>query len=248
MEQSTRKKIFHICMIIIIIVAIFFAVGVIMLRYEVEGETNLPFQISKIRIISSVDATDNADEVNRWNLSVDQNNDVYIYIEKNDNYQKQEIIKSIVLNNFVISKESNLGTINIFKPAVEENIIFKNIDENKVEQLEFTGDLENNMKELKISNQGGMIAFRCGNTGVAKYVSNDQTEVNYMNLLNLTKTTNEVLKTKITFDVIINLNSKKSFKATISLDMPAENIVENGTSSIELTDMSSIIFKRIENN
>ena len=80
MEQKLSKKVFHICMIIVIITAVLFAVGIIILRYQVEGETNLPFEISKISIISAVDGKDNKDEANKWNINVNQNNDVYIYI------------------------------------------------------------------------------------------------------------------------------------------------------------------------
>ena len=78
MEQKLSKKVFHICMIIVIITAVLFAVGIIILRYQVEGETNLPFEISKISIISAVDGKDNKDEANKWNINVNQNNDVYI--------------------------------------------------------------------------------------------------------------------------------------------------------------------------
>ena len=82
MEQSRGKKIFHIIMIIVIIVAILFSVGILVLRYQVEGETNMPFKVSKITLISATDATNNNDESNRWNLNVIQNNDIYIYIYK----------------------------------------------------------------------------------------------------------------------------------------------------------------------
>ena len=68
MGKKLSKKLFHICMIIVVITAIFFGVGILFLRYQVEGETNLPFQISKISIISSVDGKDENDH---GNLSAD---------------------------------------------------------------------------------------------------------------------------------------------------------------------------------
>ena len=231
-----------------IIVAILFTVGVIALRYQVEGETNLPFNITGMRVISTVDATDNEDVANRWNLTVHQNNDVYITIAKNENYDKTEVIQDIVLNNFVINREKELGTTKIYIPAKEENIIFKNSEENEAEEIIYAGDLETNIKELKISNQGGMIAFRYANNNVSNYVSNESEEVNYSTLLKNTNVNEQDLKSTLQFDLTINLNSGKSFRTNITLDMPVENVVETGIASRELTDLSGFIFKRIENN
>ena len=90
MRENIRRllntKEFHIGMVIFIIVIILFIAGVISLKYNVEGEANLPFELSKISIISSVEGTDNEDAQNKWNLTVNQNNDIYLYIKKNDNY------------------------------------------------------------------------------------------------------------------------------------------------------------------
>ena len=82
-EKITKiinTKEFHICMVIFIIVVILFISGVIILKYNVEGETNLPFDLSKITVISSVEGADNEDAQNKWNISVNQNNDIYLYI------------------------------------------------------------------------------------------------------------------------------------------------------------------------
>ncbi len=38
----------------------------------------------------------------------------------------------------------------------------------------------------------------------------------------------------------------EGFKANVVLDMPCENLIEQGTSNIEITDMSNIIFKRLK--
>lgn len=248
MEQKIGKKIFHICMVIVIIVAILFAVGVIILRYQVEGETNLPFQMTDIKIISSVDATDNEDATNRWNLTVHQNNDIYITIAKNEDYNKTEVIQDVVLNNFTVTKENELGTTQIYIPATEENIMFKNAEENATQEVIYTGDLETNIKDLKISNQGGMIAFRYANNDVSTYISNEGEEIDYSTLLKATNISEEDLKATLQFDLTINLTSGKSYKTNITLEMPIEGVVEAGTTSRELTDLSSFVFKRIENN
>jgi len=50
----------------------------------------------------------------------------------------------------------------------------------------------------------------------------------------------------IKFDFSIKLNSGKIYKATIPLELPVEDVIEKGTSSNELTDMSKYVFKRIK--
>lgn len=82
MKQKLSKKIFNIVIIIVIIVAIIFTALMMILNYKENGEKNMPFNISKISIISTVDGKDNEDQTNKWNLQVNQNNDIYIYIEK----------------------------------------------------------------------------------------------------------------------------------------------------------------------
>lgn len=248
MEQKLSKKIFHICMIIVIIATILFVVGILVLRYQVEGETNLPFELEKITVVSSVDAISNQDPANRWNLNISQNNDIYLYIEKNNNYGKTEIIKNIELSNFVINKATEKGETHIYKPSEKENTIFKNAQDNIANQITYIGDLEANVKKLKISNQGGLVVLRYANDNVATYVSNDTDQIDYSKLLKITNTNPEDLKANISFDLAINLTSGKQYKATISLDMPVGNVVEEGTSSCEITDLDHIIFKRIENN
>ena len=248
MEQGLKKKIFHICMIIVMIAVILFIVGILVLRYQVEGETNLPFELSKIAIISSSDAIDNTDPANRWNLNINQNNDIYMYIEKNEEYTKTEVIENVVIDNFNIKKEIEKGEQHIYKPTQNETAIFKNEEANIAEQITYTGDMDSNIKELKISNQGGIVALRFANDNIASYTSNDAEQINYKHLLKETNTTLDDLRATISFDLIINLASGKSYKSNITLDLPTGNVVEEGTSSTEITDLSKFIFKRIENN
>ena len=56
-----------------------------MIKYEVEGETNMPFKLSKIVIIGTVEGIEtNNQNKNKWNFDICQNNDIYFYIEQND--------------------------------------------------------------------------------------------------------------------------------------------------------------------
>lgn len=247
MSQNLKKKIFHICMIILIIISIFFVVGMFILEYQVKGETNLPFELSKISIISTVDAESVEGALERWNLNVNQNNDIYIYIEKNDNYRKTETIKEVSVDNFIILEKPLKGNLSIYKPSKEDVSIFKNKEYNIADKIIFNGDLSSNIQDLKVSNQGGVVAFRCANSNLGQYISNDGEEINYNELLKKINIDNESLYAKISFDITISLDSGKSFKSTIETDILAGNVVDDGRVAKEITNLDNIIFKRIEN-
>lgn len=244
LRDITRKKYFHIIVIIVIFAMILFALGIIVLKYNVEGETNMPFQLSKISIISSSEGIDKETIDSRWAFDVYQSNDVFLYLDKNDGYGKTEAIKSVEIGNIQIDskKEQN---IKIYKPdEQDEKLVFKNKEENVVESIEYTGDLESDLKQRKISNQGGIIAFRCSNDKLADYKSNDE-EINHHELLKKVGIQQEDLAIKLTFDLTIKLEEKKEYQTTIELDFPVDNVIEKGTTSREITDLKKIIFKRV---
>lgn len=248
-KNIVEKKSFHICILIIIIISILFILGITILKYNVEGETNMPFELKKISIISSSEGIDKENLDNKWAFDINQNNDIYLYIEKNKNYDKTEIINSVVLDNFNIQKGKDIGITNIYKPDnLEEKQIFKNKNENKVDTIKYLGDITSDIKNLKMSNQGDIISFRISNDKVAEYLSNDDIEINHNELLKKTNIQNEDLKIKLTFDLKIKLQSGKEFKANILIDeMPVGDFVTQGTTSKEYTDLNKIVFKRIKN-
>ncbi len=246
LKKLTKTKSFHICMIMVIIVAILFIVGMLVLRYNVEGETNMPFELSKIAIISSQEGIDDGQTDTRWSFNVHQANDIYLYIDKNENYDKTEVIQSVNIDNIQVEAD-NTENIKLYKPdAQEEKVIFKYKDEDIVENIEYTGDIESDLKNLKISNQGGIVAFRCSNNDVANYKSNDE-EINHNDLLKKCNIANENLQIKLSFHLTIKLESGKEYQAEIKLELPTGNVVENGNASTEITDLDNIIFKRIHN-
>lgn len=182
LREITHKKYFHIIMIIVIIAIILFALGIIVLKYSVEGETNMPFQLSKISIISSSEGLDKETTDTRWAFDVYQSNDVFLYIDKNNAYGKTEAIRSVQISNMQIEGKRK-DHIRIYKPdEQEEKLVFKNKEENIVENIEYVGEMESNLKQRKISNQGGLVAFRCSNDNLAEYKSNDE-EINHHELL-----------------------------------------------------------------
>lgn len=248
LKKLTNNKAFHISMIIIIITVILFVFGIVVLKYNVEGETNMPFEIKKISVISSSEGVDkDINSESKWAFDINQNNDIYIYIEKNDDYKKQEVINSIVLDNFNVTKEKECGQIKIYKPDnTDTKLIFRNFEYNEVEKIEFIGDLNSNLKDLKISNQGDLIAFRYANNNVAEFIS-DEDEINHSELLKKSNLILDDLKATLSFDITIKLESGKEYKSQIDLQTPEGNLIDEGTTSREYTDLKDLIFKRVKN-
>lgn len=246
LKHLTKTKSFHICMILVIIAIILFVVGMLVLRYNVEGETNMPFNLTKMTIISTQEGFDDGQTETRWSFDVHQANDIYLYIDKNDSYDKTEVIQSVVVDNFQI-EANNIENIKLYKPDTEaENVIFQYKDEDIIQSLEYIGDVESDLKNLKISNQGGIVAFRCSNNNIAKYQS-DEEEINHNELLKKAGVTDEDLKIKLTFNLNIKLESGKEYQAEITTELPTGNVIEEGNTSIEITNFDDIVFKRIRN-
>lgn len=247
MYRNTNKKIVHLILIITTIFIIVFIVGMFLLKYQVEGETNMPFKLTKISIIQSVEGNENSETKDMWNFKVNENNDIYIYIEKNSGYGKTEIIDTVKIDNIKINKENSVGETKIYKPTEDEKRMFINSAENEITEITYNGELESNIKEQKISNQGGIVAFRYSINNLSQYVSNSNSEIDHSKLLQLTNIKEEDIQATITFNITITLTTQRQYQAEVSIDIPAKEIIENGTNGIEITDFSNVVFKRIEN-
>ena len=239
------KKVLHICIIITIIVAISFTALMFILGYIENGETNMPFEIPKITLISTVDAQDVEDNENRWNEKVSQNNDIYIDIKKNEEYSKNRIIKNVTISNFKIVNRPLQGEVTVYKPSINSVKTFENKQEYEVSEIVYEGDTKADIQNLKIANQGGRIAFRCANLDLGSYISNEETELNYDLLLQKMGIYEEDLKATISFDIELLLTNGVSFNVTAEVQIPVEGIVEKGRTSKEITDLN-IVFKRVE--
>ena len=55
----------------------------------------------------------------------------------------------------------------------------------------------------------------------------------------------EVHYSSIFFDIYITLNGGKVYKANTNLELPVNDVVNQGTQSIEYTDLENIVFKRM---
>ena len=123
--------------------------------------------------------------------------------------------------------------------------MFNNTQEFEIKEITYTGDLESNIKQSKISNQGGLIVLRCANNNISQYSANDVSEVNYNQLLQMTNVTEEDLKLTISFDLEIKVVNKKTYQTTVELELPVDGVIANGTTNKEITDLEDIVFKII---
>ena len=179
-------------------------------------------------------------------MQVNQNNDIYLYIKKNDNYKDTELIENIKLDNFNVEQSPNIGELKLLKPdSSVESLLFKNTEENETNTIEYTGDMDSSIKNLKISNQGGLVVFRYAVNNIGNYISNEDEEINHSELLNKLGINNDDLKFKVTFDIYITLNSGKTYKSNLNLELPINDVVNQGMQSTEYTDLEKIVYKRM---
>ncbi len=244
-SELKGKKILHICVILGIIVLILIIAGIIMLRYQVEGETNLPFELSKMIVVSTAESNEiEAVADTKWNFSVNQYNDIYLEIQKNDEYTKNINIKNITFENFVIEKNSGAENIKLYRANSEGKVVE---DEAHLvgSSLTYKGEKETNLDELKISNQGSIILLRSVNQNVCEVRSNDEEIIHDGTLLAKGNANSEDLNYKLSFDVVIETSRDIKYKGTISIELPTGDVQTQGKTQLEKTDFSDVIFKRM---
>lgn len=230
----------------IIIICILFSYFV-MVRYEVEGEKEMPFNIEKILIMSTVTGMQDTHTENIWNLNIAQNNDLYLYIGKKNN--SDDVLKKITIENFNITKSPKKGNIKIYRPTGELSNLYTYSEQNYInEKIEYTGSTIDDLKTLEVSNQGGIISIRIATEEIGKYISDSDSEEIIHNSSLLTKSgiTEEDINFTISFDMIIEIEKGIKYKGTIELNLPSENLIEKGSSNIEITNFDNVVFKRIK--
>lgn len=240
-----KKNLIKKCVFFSIIVILILVVFTIMLKYEVEGEKSLPYKLSKILMISTVDGKFKDDSEHIWNIDVTQTNDVYIYIDAEG--QTEETIKQISLENFNLIKSPQKGKVAIYRPTADLDNLYTYSEQNYLnDKIVYTGAKIDDMKALEIANNGGVLGFRLSLNDLGSYISNEATEVIYDGrLLSKLGVSLEQIQLILSFDIIIETNSNIKYKGTLNMNMPTEEIIEKGSSNIEITDFSNVIFKRI---
>ena len=240
-----RKSLVKWCLFLVLLAIIFLVVIFIMAKYEEEGEKEIPFDISKILLVSSVDGVAKENETNIWDIEVSQVNDVYVYLNRGGN--KEETIKSVSFQNFKNTLNPECS-FKVYRPTGDLEKLYTYSEEDyRNSTIEFLGTIKDDMKNLEIANIGGMCGFRVANENLGEFISNEETEevVYDGKLLEKIGVTEQDIKLQISFDIIIETDSGLKYKGTISLDMPGENLIQDGKSTIEINNFENVIFKRI---
>ena len=245
MEKDKKEKL-KLAVTLAIIIVTFGVAITIMLKYSQEGETNMPFNLSEIIVVSSAEGITKSENPQnyKWNLDIMQYNDIYLHIETNDNYNKNAYIESISLENFSFT-EPQVGNTRIYMPNSTDGGLFTFDDEYLINRvLTYNGAKNSNTKTLEVSSQGGNVLFRAANTEVGEYISNDDAEIAHNGtLINKTGVSIEDLKYSISFDIVIDTNIA-TYRGRVNLELPVGDILIEGTSQLDEKNCSNIVFKR----
>lgn len=243
--KTKQRKTMEISAIIIIAVILITAVAVILLKYNVEGESDMPYIVKKMVIISTANGVNTPTEQIKWDIDINQNTDVYFDIERNENHWSTENIKNVKIQNIKISN-TNKYTPKAYQPSAETEKTF-NYTENNIIQKELTYevDKEKDIQNKKITTEGGIIAISFCNANIGEYQGNAEKMTYDGTLLKRVGIKYEDIKANIQFDLVLETVSGKKYKAEIKLDIPAEDITEKGIVKIEDNELKNIVFKRV---
>lgn len=243
----SKKRIIHIFIVIFFVIIMFLIALFFMIKYNVEGEKNIPFILKNINIISTAESDIKQDNEENWHAGILQKNDIFFVIEKNEHYNKEDTIKNIKFENFQILKKNNNADIKIYKPK-SNNLDYIYSEEYKIDsELNFEGALETNLEALQIKNQGGTIGFSItqNNLGEYNFSVNEKVPSDGKLLAKLGLGKDDI-KFTIAFDLIIETGSEIKYKTNIELELPAGNILKEGVSTHEDTELEGIVFKRVK--
>ncbi len=243
-NSFSKKRTIHAFVLIFILIMIILIASLLMFKYHVEGETNLPFELKKINVISTAESSITQDEEDIWHAGILQKNDIFFVIEKNDEYKKDEAIKKISFENFVIIKTNENMVVDIYKPTTSINT-YNYSEEYKIQNLEYVGGQSTNTETLQINNQGGLIGFSVTSGNLGEYIFSENEKLpSDGRLLEKAGIKAEDMNFNISFDLIIETESNHKFKANITLDLPTGNILQDGVGTLEDTELTNVIFKR----
>lgn len=241
-----RKERIKIATTLFLIIMGFMITIIIMLKYNIEGEKNMPFKLSEIIVISSGEgqAKKENPENYRWNLNLIQYNDIYLHIANNEEYKKNSFIESISIENFKFDNPK-VGSVRLYMPCSTEKSLFSMEDNYLINRkLTFNGADVTNTKTLQINNQGGNLVFRVANLDIGEFVSNEDEELSYNGtILSKTGVSIEDLKFDLLFDIVIKTNIN-SYRGSVRLELPCGDILTEGTSHLDKKDCTDIIFRR----
>ena len=238
-KQAIKKYIFISFLVFAIIISI-----LLMIKYSVEGEKELTLELKEIAIKSSIGAKDNEGE-ELWNLILQQDNDIYIYFNKNE--QMESKVETIKIENLTVERNEEIGEIAVYLPTSNDvKTNYQNSTENYYgKTIEYAASIIDNMEKQQFNENGGMIAFRISNEEIGTYISNEGEEVQYnKDLLEKAEISQADIKLKVSFDLILEVSEKEKYKGTIELELPAENFEQSGVVTKKLDNFENVVFKR----
>ena len=240
--DENKKRIIFLAVIAICILFII----LVIVRYNNEGEKEMPFYIEKALIVSTATGKSENGNPSEWNINVNQNNDIYLYISKSK--EKEGILKKVTIENFQINKPNEKGEIKIYRPTGELSNLYDKSEQNYLNsKIEYEGSIIDDLKQLEISNQGGILGFRVSNENLGNFISNEEEEVQYDgNLLTKIGITEEMLQFDISFDIIIETEEDVKYKSTINIELPSDELITKGKSERKVTDLNNLVFKRVK--
>lgn len=249
MEENKKeaiKRAVAICILVLLIIV----VGFIMIKYEIEGETNLPFELNKIMIISTADGIAKDEQ----NIAITQCNDLYLNIEKNQEYPSDgSMIEKVSIENIKIMSAPKKGKVVFYRPNNIEGLAYVYQEDFLLDgEIVYSGDSQTDLKNLTISNQGGMISFRSCIQDIGEIAINaedTEKEVGYSNkgtLLQDAQITVADIRYNLGFDVVIELTDGKMYKGYVNITLPIEDVETKGVQGVEKVDLENVVFKRVK--
>ena len=247
MFTNNRKQMIKLVIAITILILILLVVAILMMKYEVEGETNMPFKLSKIIAVGTVEGVEKSESDKKWDFSIFQNNDIHFYIDQNMSNSKDLLIKSVKIDNIKVLEEPQKGSIKAYMPNSEAGRIFVYDEQFEIkEKLEFKGASQSSSTNLEIGSKGGTVLFRISNADIGSYSSDKDKQIEHnASLLEKIEINYEQIKFKVSFDFTIE-TTKAKYKANIELNLPTSEFGEEKNCYLEINDTSNIIFKRVK--
>lgn len=243
MTKYIKKILFGLFIVVILFTAL-----MIILKYNEEGEKTLPFKLSKIVVISTVNGNSKSGSDTVWDIDINQINDLYISFEA-EKKEENETIKSITFKNFSINQAKELGTAKLLAPTGDfgADLYTNSSEDYKEKEITFSGAETDDLKKQQIGNMGGTTSFRFELEKIGNFKSNDETEVSYNgSMLKKIGLSLDDLKADLSFDILITTSENIVYKGSINFQTPVGNIVEEGSSEKIIEDFSNVVFKRVK--
>lgn len=243
MKSKKRKTVEFNIGIFVVAIAIT-VIAITMLKYQVEGEKDMPYVLKQMVLISTANGTNTSTDEYKWNINIYQNTDLYFEIARNTEYKTNENIKNVKIQNIQITPKSDYKP-NIYLPTAEGTEMFNYTEENLAgQEIEYIVDKNKDAKTRKITTEGGIIALSFCMPDIGVYQGNDD-KISYDGtLLSKIGITKEQISYNISFSLIIETETDKKYKADINLELPPEDITQTGIVKIENEELTDLVFKR----